>query len=111
MKAKTKITLVYNGYNEYGEQEQEELVEFKCHIVELQKKSDAYKSNDFHTADMNIIVEYKNLSAYNDLLNDNSLSFIFGGKKYKMLATTVIFKNNGKVKAYDIELVEDTNAN
>jgi len=109
MKAKTKVQLVYNEHNEFGELEQEELVEFKCFVVDLHRKTDNYKSNDYNVADLNIIVEYKNLSMYNDILNDQSISFIFDGRPYKMLATTVIYKNNGKIKAYDIELMEDTN--
>lgn len=109
MKPKAKIQIVYNDYNEFGELEQEEVVEFKCFVIELKKKTENYKANEFDTADLNIIVEHKNLAVYNDILNDPKLSFIFNGKKYKMLATTVIYKINGKVKAYDIELVEDTN--
>jgi len=106
MRLANKVLIVYNDYNEYGEEMEINKISMKCLIVEY-KKHNSLASTDaginFHkTYDLEIVTGKKNFSPYSDLFSNESITIEYDGREFMPVVISELHDMNGKIKQYVI---------
>jgi hypothetical protein len=111
MQFNSKITIVSNTYNEFGEVQAGSGTEIKCAVLDYSKtrRTEEKASNKHY--DLIVMVPYKAFSPYTDIVTDNAITVTYDGKRYEPMKISTIKSSSGKTKFVEIAMREFKDGN
>jgi len=107
MQFNNKIDIVFNAYNEVGEDIAGPPTELRCCVLSYSAGRDDTDGAKTTKYDLKIVVGYRAFSPYNKVMVDDTATFVFEGKKYRPVVVSGIKDFSGKTKYFEIELKQD----
>ncbi len=107
MQFNNDISVEFDTLNEFGESIANKAHKIKCSVLLLNKgkKKTAGDSKTLNFR-LKILVPYKGIYPYSQLLSVDDLSFVYKGLRYGLESIEPINNFSGKIKYYEIDLKE-----
>lgn len=104
MQYNNKIFIVFNTYDDFGQETESSKSELRCRILYRKKVAKEVDRSKTKKCDMKIVTGRKEFSPYNQLFDDDTILVEYDGLRYRPLVVTAINDFSGKAKYYEIEL-------
>lgn len=108
MQYNNTVAIQQNTYNDFGEEKATKAIAptIKCRVLHEIKSTSNVDNSIRKKFDLKIIVGNKSFAPYDQLATNNTLTFIFETRKYRLSYIDKIRDFSGKTKFLEIGLIE-----
>jgi len=106
MQFNNKIDVNVNGYDEFAQEIVESSSVLKCHILSDKKTVDDSDGGKTYKYELVILTQNSMFAPNNVMFSDDTLTFFYLNRKFKIKSASAIVDFNGKTKYYEVELTQ-----